>query len=828
MTSHNDCHVTRRVFSIATSALIAASAIRAAAADEPAVNAGLRLMQPPREKPQPGSVRLKNSGLIYSGMCSSQSSLAPEGTDVDQRLELRMIDQGARRVYVSNRTGDAPVVNPLDWPSLTFEIKRRRQGRKPLPKGHRIVGAFDASGQARGEIVLVSGEREEFVVAITKINEVAAEVTSLTHDLTYSVAIDAIPRMHLVSGILPQVEGFATEPFRRLELVRMLMKADRIPEAGLLLQTLSKDFPEFAEEQAESQQSVRETLAQRITSELELLNAVGQHRLAANGARLHPRHDLTPETVVRVTQLINEADDRAARIAQVRSDLPGLVAELTDDGQRQLASELVHVITSQLDHESIERLAAYELVARPDGQGHLPPAEERLALAGSGWLMGATMSLKRLPETLAVFQVQQLAADYLASHPAESEMRRELVERILPLEGMSIERLAAVVRHMPSPRPIMLDPAEDGQLQSFQIAATSESAGAVGFVPPEYSQSRHYPMVIAFSGDSAPPDAYLAWWQNEAVRNGYIVVVPIWHSDAGPDVEQAAAESEPQGPVSAGAYEASARQHRQFSGLVRQLKLGLRVNDSRVFVAGHGFGGEAAMDLAVSHPDLFAGIISICGAGRKHLQWTAWNAIDVPWYIVIGDQQPGWFERMGVLAAKLFHRASERKMFADVVFVKYPGRGFESYHEEADDIFRWMAPRVRARFPERIAVDLLRSTDLDWYWLRVHGLPDRFAQLDEPSTPLDAGYKPATLKARRSDNNALIIESAPDGVDVFLAPEMPGYDIEKPLSIIQGRNRQVVTWQPDMVHLLERLYETGDRDRLCFLRVTGADRTGRR
>ena len=768
-------------------------------------------IEPPRVKPQPGSVRLKN-GLILSGMTSTASSLAPEGVEVlDQGLELRLIDQGARKLYVSNRRSEAPVINNLEWPVLTFSIPQKRVSRDILPRAIPDLGPFDSTGVATGTLRLTNGRVDEIKVAITSVNELYAEVTSLTHDWKYSIAFDAIPRQILFPGILQRVSEYDTKPFCRLELVRMLIKGNRLPEAGLLLQTLNADFPDVAAEQAEYQQSIREQLARQIASELEQRRDAGQHKLASNGARVYPQKDLTPETVVRVGQLMRDYDDLKQRIEFVRQSLHSLTAEVQNAAQRASANEITQLILTLLDEDSINRFSAFELISDPanaaaeDG----PAAEEKLAMAFSGWLMDADHSLKSLPDAIALFEARQSVIDYLCTDPDEIDVRRGLADQISKLEGVSVDRIAALVRQLPSVQPVRIEVPTTGVTGVFRIESRSDMAGAVGIVPPEYHETRQYPVVIAFSGEFYEPEKYLKWWQEQAAGTGCIVVVPQWHSDPTEDFAATASKG----------YDASADKHTQFLNLVRTLKLSLRIDDDRVFVAGHGFGGETAMDMVTSHPDLFAGVISICGLGRKHLQWTAWNAVELPWYVVIGDGQNGWFDRMALLARKLFRRSEEKKLFADVLFVKYPGRGAESYIEEADDIFSWMALHKRERYPQTIQADLMRSTDLRWYWLKLDSIPAQFARLDAPSTPLDEGFKTTELKVRLNDKNSIIVEMAPGNVTLFLAPDMPGLDILKPISIVDGRKRMRVDFNPEIRHLLEELYTTGDRSRLCYMKV---------
>ncbi len=774
--------------------LLSALLLNFSAADD--LRGQLKIIATQQKKPQPGTIRFKN-GLLLSGMCSKETLLNPDALGTE--LELRMVDQRARQIFASNRQTDMPVVDQTQWP-ITFTIPQKSVSHDALPQGFPQIGPFDASGIASGIIRLPNGDEEKISVGIVSVNALYAEVRSLTHRWNYAISIDAIPGDKLVS-ILEQVPEFKTNAYGRLELVRMLIRGKRLVEAGKMLQSMPQDFPELIALHAEYQQTLREELARYFASLFEKRSAAGQHRLAANGARIHPQNDLTPETVIRVRQLVKRYDDIDRRIASIRLALPELAGSLDDETLRAQAQQAARDVVDQLDADTMDRFAAYELIA---DAADLPPAN-KLAMAISGWLMGAEHSIQNLPEALSLFEGRLLVIDFLTTDEDEADQRRSLVDRLLKLEGMSANRVAAIVRNVSSPLPITVAVDTEGSIGRFEIPATEDSAGAIGFVPPEYHESRQYPLVIAFPGQFATPEIYLAWWQSQAEQTGTIIVVPQLSADEAID------------------YGASAAEHTRFLNFLRKLKLGLRIDDDRVFVAGHGIGGEIAMDLVTSHPDLFAGVISICGLGRKHLQWTVWNAIDVPWYVVVGDGQGGWYERAGILLTKLLKRSEDSGQFCDAMIVKYLNRGPEPYFEEADDVFAWMAVHRRDRFPEKIYADILRSTDLSWSWVQLESVPVQFTKLDAPSQPDDGGFHPARLKARRT-NKVFAVDAAPGkACSVLLSPEMPEFDIQQPYLITKGSKRVTVNYDPDIRVLLEQVRLTGDRSRLWFMKVDLSD-----
>jgi pimeloyl-ACP methyl ester carboxylesterase len=762
------------------------------AADDP-FGGRLRIISTQQKKPQPGTIRFKN-GLLLSGMCSKEDQLNPDSPGTT--LELRMVDQKSRQIFASNRQAEVPVVDLTQWPDLTFPIPQKAVSRDALPQGLPILGRFDDNGIATGVIPLPNGKEEKISVGIVSINELFAEVRSLTHRWNYAISFDAIPQDRLVS-ILQQTPDFETNAYRRLEVLRMLIKGKRLPEAAKILKTVQDDFPQLIAPVAQYQFEIREALARQFTSVFEARSTVGQHRIAENGARLHPKDNLTPDTLVRVGQIVKRYDEIDRRIASVRLALPELAGSLEDLAMRSQAQQAARNVVAQLDADTIDRLAAYELIADAADI----PAANKLAMALSGWLMSAEYSIQNLVETLALFEARLLIIDFLTTDHDEVHVRRDLVDRLIKLEGVSANRVAAIVRNSASPLPITVSTEEENSIGRFSIEATENSAGAIGFVPPEYHESRQYPLVVAFPGEFTTPDNYLKWFQSQAEQTGTIVVVPQLAADG--SVE----------------YGASAAEHTRFLNFMRKLKLGLRIDDDRVFVVGHGIGGETAMDLATSHPDLFAGVVSICGLGRKHLQWTVWNAVNVPWYVVVGDGQPGWYERAGILLSKLMKRSDESHQFCDAMIVKYLNRGPEIYFEEADDVFEWMAVHKRERFPENINADILRSTDLSWSWIQLDSIPSQFTKLDAPSRFSDDGFRPARLKARRTSKYFAIEASPGDHCTVMLSPEIPNFDIQQPYLISKGRTRVTVHYDPDIRVLLEQVRLTGERSRLWFMKV---------
>ncbi|MCP4508439.1 MAG: hypothetical protein GY826_18870, partial [Fuerstiella sp.] len=274
-------------------------------------------------------------------------------------------------------------------------------------------------------------------------------------------------------------------------------------------------------------------------------------------------------------------------------------------------------------------------------------------------------------------------------------------------------------------------------------------------------------------------------------------------------------------PATVGYYDASAEQHRLLLNLLRQLKSGLSIDDDRVFVAGHGIGGEAAMDFGTSHPDLFAGIVSIAGLGRRHVTWSAHNSTSLPWYVVVGTRQPNYAGRMMPLLKRLFRRSDANREFCDVLFVRYAERGFESYAEELPNLFRWLNVQARPVLPKKIDAKVLRSTDLRWFWLEIDSLPQRFAQF-EYATRYDDGPQgtPGSIDAQINGNYIRITSMPAKDAAIRLSPHIPGLDLEQKVTIrVAGRNAQVERYVASVRDMLDDFRMYRDRSRLCYMKI---------
>ncbi|MCH7493312.1 peptidase, partial [bacterium] len=249
--------------------------------------------------------------------------------------------------------------------------------------------------------------------------------------------------------------------------------------------------------------------------------------------------------------------------------------------------------------------------------------QKKLALAFSGWVLGSGNANTNLDLAIRQWEARFLAAEYLRT-PAESN-RAAILEKIRRLEGVKPEHLGQMVPYLP---PILETPGIKPGHAHMVTVAGREGKPAIKYavlLPPEYNPQRQYPAIVALRPQERSLQTELLWWggsakkQGQAQRQGYIVIAPEYV----------------QGKT--GGYDYSSQAHVAVIESLRDARKRFSIDSDRVFLSGHGSGGDAAFDMGMSHPDLFAGVIPIVGVSDKYCNWYYLNARHMPWYIVSGE-----------------------------------------------------------------------------------------------------------------------------------------------------------------------------------------------
>ncbi len=233
----------------------------------------------------------------------------------------------------------------------------------------------------------------------------------------------------------------------------------------------------------------------------------------------------------------------------------------------------------------------------------------------------------------------------------------------------------------------------------FQVRGLASSPPVDYWVqlPPEYDPYRRYPAIVTLHGAGSTPSMQIDFWagpwtpggwrKGQASRRGYIVIAPAW---AAPYQKR---------------YEFSAREHAAVLACLRDACRRFAIDTDRVFLSGHSMGGDAAWDIGLAHPDLWAGVIPFVSTSDKYIPLYWQNAEYLPLYFVMGELDG---DRM-VTNARDFDRYLKRGF--NVTVVEYLGRGHEFFFDELHRIFDWMERTRRQALPRSFAVSCMRPWD---------------------------------------------------------------------------------------------------------------------
>ena len=225
--------------------------------------------------------------------------------------------------------------------------------------------------------------------------------------------------------------------------------------------------------------------------------------------------------------------------------------------------------------------------------------------------------------------------------------------------------------------------------------------------PPQYDPHVRYPTIVTLSGENvdrrnarstggpASPTSN-SNRLGHATRLGYIVVAIDWLKDGQTR------------------YEYSAREHAAVLGSLRDACRRFSIDTDRVFLTGHSIGGDAAWDIGLAHPDLWAGVIPIVAESEKYCRFYLDNAKSLPFYVLGGELDGD----KTVKNARDLDRYLQRRF--DVTVVEYQGRGHEDFYEDIRNLFDWMGHRdSRNFFPKEFTVSTMRSWDNFFWWLEA-------------------------------------------------------------------------------------------------------------
>ncbi|MBA4187508.1 MAG: hypothetical protein C0467_05760 [Planctomycetaceae bacterium] len=504
----------------------------------------------------------------------------------------------------------------------------------------------------------------------------------------------------------------------------------------------------------------------------------------------------------------------AAMAAFPSKELPAALSPLVAAGED---------VYAELHPDSAQRLEFFVNLAgqveREVKQGRDPSKrpEELLATAISGWVKGKNGATTDPAIAMRLWAARETVLSFQRADTMNAQS--EVLATYKKTNPIKIDELAQVISLLPPAEPENLlfrtgtqvlakDGTPTGIYKRKTGATTIEAAGIPYYVklPPEYHHGRAYPVVIALTDAKTDPKNMLALIGSEADRNGYIMIAPEWGNQFG-NVQS---------------WQWKGEEHEYVTAVLRDTIRHFCVDNDRVFLMGVADGGNMAMDIGASHPDLFAGVLAVGPTPRwqNMFDWYWKNAQKLPFYVVTGEMSG-----LSVLNTRRIYEQWTRYGFPGLMVV-YKGRGIEWFTAEPPIMFDWMSRKTRVggaavlklNTEARFRWATMRNTDNRFYWLGVEKIADR--NLIENSK--GGTHIPADIDGDIGGNNIINIHSRGiTRISVWLGQEM--IDWTKPVGVnINGtsaRGWRAKVLEPDIDVLLKDYRERGDRRMLYLQRL---------
>lgn len=754
---------------------------------------------------------LMTDGRMLEGKLWRLSSTGeqPTATPVDGAPEVRLIlliDDDLRRTFIPKGRIQPPIIETDSGPRAIFNIRQNVVNR-----GARVVGVgpltritpFDEFGRrivtmqtAQGPIDVIQG--------ITRITPLWTKIESIqkTQGKNFMwdmrVATSSIPPETLRSIIHKHINP--KKPDDRVKLVRLFLQSDRYQDAETELHNVIAAFPTFKQQFEPQARELRQAFARKALGEINVRREAGQHRLAINLLENFPAEGVAGEVLQAVKRTLDEYRSEFDRNNEVIQQIDAELAKISDEGVRERAKAVRDEIAKELNLHSMNRLAAFrQFVSDPD-----TPSEDKLALALSGWLVGTDDALRNLAVAVSLHHVRDLVRQYLAE-PIQAKRNQLLVE-ITAQEGATPDLVAKLLRYLLPP--VETEPPAEGPGDFFDLPVDGlpgdPRTNYYVQLPPEYDPHHLYPTIVTLNGAGTTPEQQVDWWAGavggdgkrlgQATRYGYIVIAPAW-AKAGQT-----------------SYGFSASEHTIVLNTLRDACRRFSIDTDRVFLTGHSMGGDAAWDISLAHPDLWAGVIPIVARADKYISLLWPNLKHVPFYLV-GGELDGDFKEQNAKDLDRYFTGNY-----NATAVEYLGRGHENFSDEIQRLFDWMKPCRRDFFPKDFKALSLRPWDNFFWWLELSDFAAK-TMIDPDDWPAKRP-RPAVTEAKVNTANGIHVKTGAEITTLWLSPEIIDFKNKVSITVNGGRARLPGGGiEPSLSVLLEDARTRADRQHVFWAKV---------
>ncbi len=775
-------------------------------------------------------ITLKN-GLSVKGNLATLNSYvtdvsAPNPYSPDAPDNVVLVDDGMRRIFFNrDRIANGPVDELLSQ-NLVFELTSQKKlalsetGAEGYAEQFLGVRPFDEHGH-RELLVIYKGNTEAYVQGITSITPNTTTVETMkgrefgNRSWQMQLATNSIPQK-VLSQVMHREIADPTNPADYYRIFNIFVSARMYDAAQDQLTRIKEKFPDEAAEVLLKQQGMRSVQSSQLLEEIRNRREAGQPKLVRSIAGKVTDNELAEESRIAFEELKAELEKESLKIDELRKTLNNYVQQhlekLATPEQQQELREFLNEIEQNLSVANYERFDGFVRLL----SDQTISLEQRTAQILSGWYLGSSQTIDNYAVAESLIPVYRLVRTYLNPKTTPVE-RAQILEQIKKYEGGAPQYVAAMLAQMPPVQPVDFAAYTGEKPIPLTIDLPDFQSKQVGpltctcyvHLPPEYDPYRKYPLLVVLPS-YGNAEQHLSFWCGDfdpklmmrtgmAGRFGYITVALDWKLP---------------GQTS---YGYSAREHLACLKAIRQCLRQFSVDSDRVFLAGHGIGAEAAYDVGISHPDVFAGVVSISGPSARYSEFYKENKhLGLAIYAVVGDKDRG----TTVTSEKSWNVWLQQKRSAfDLLLVEYAGRLGESFYEEVPKIFEWMATQTR-KMPNQnddieVSCKTLRAWTCQYWFVEFSNLPEE--NMVPPEFWISSGYNPLKIEFQKKGNRIFDLGPSKLGhVSIGLSPEF--VDLAQKIEI-KGRGDFSQFVKPSLRVMLEDARTRADRKHPNWARI---------
>jgi len=626
---------------------------------------------------QESTAILKSGMLIGPGLVQYIGQVDETNPHDVPGKQILVVDDGLRKTFVNQNLLQGPMADratPLQRIETGNAVSSlKASGDHPRiagVKGAVAVTPFDAFGRRIYSLAVPNGQAD-VLQGITELSSAFVRVESLKAEKTYiwdmRLALSAVPAQRLREILVNNASP--TNPQSWLNIVALFSDAKRFVEARDFLLEAIRRFPELENQRPQVKQ-FDQLHAQQMFDEVGIRTKARQFKLAEHLLKSFSLDRLSLETKIKIDTKLTEVAETQNKIKTTAESLRSDTAKIANGEFKNQLAPMLDEITRELSMSTILRLSDY-IRLRDDPT---LSDDQRVATALGGWLFGSGESENNLPVMLSAWQARGLVREYLVSKSAAE--RDSLLDRLKTMEGGTPRYIAKMIKQLKPPLPLPAsETAETGRFV-IDVPNSTEPGGMTTKysiqLPPEYDPNLRYPCIVSLHSQFAGPEALLEWWAGpyspefkmclgEASRYGYIVIAPHWSKPKQPD------------------YFYTEDEHARVLQSLRDAMRRTSIDVDRVFLCGHHLGGDAVWDIALAHPDIWAGAIAFGADCNKYPIHYTPNARYVPLYFVVGelDGSPAPRARNGAYWDEYL-----KDKRCDCLLTIYHGRGRDHFQEE--------------------------------------------------------------------------------------------------------------------------------------------------